>query len=359
VSRALSLRTALATAAALSTLAAAEAASACNLPYISAAPREVGPGDTVRWTLANVEPRAEYTLTLAERVVAEGVAGASAPTGTFQMFDLGSSARDAYLYLSVSHMEASRTHRAEGYSNPTADSEMFQYRVPSAPEVEEPVLSPTVPPPAPAQPDKIRETKTKKPNPAPDAKGGGPGGRGPGGGDPAGRPPAPEDPAPARTPTVVPKTDQQVADEPAAGGRVEARAESRSVPGEVQSRTRAPARAAPERVQPSRVVLPPVKAIPVELTPIRVEEERGIPGTVLVAFSALLVVGLGGAAAWALRRPGSTPFGLAADGPQWVPPGLGVEARDLLVEAELQELIAEERARQVAREAAHVRTGPG
>ena len=91
-----------------------------------------------------------------------------------------------------------------------------------------------------------------------------------------------------------------------------------------------------------------------------VEKGATVPGVVIVGLSILLVCGLGGVAIWTLRRKGSSPGDrLRSDGPQWVPPGLGAEPRDLLLEAELQELIAEERARQVGREAAHIHSGPG
>ena len=352
----MSIRLALATGVVLlSCLAAAGAAWACNEPYITVNPSSAGPGDTIKWTLANVEPRAKYTVTVAGRAAGDGVAGDSPPTGTYEMPDFGTSPRDVYFQWTLTHEEASATH-AEGSFNGETGSAEVAYRPPAtSPQPAPQTPAPTAP--APSEPGAglgVANPREKK------GAAGKPVGPGPRTDPPAVREPAPRSPAPVGT--VVPVAGRQVPDRtpvPARVELVEPRAEDRSALTAEAPRVDAEARIALPGPQPSRR-LPLVHATGRSIP--AAEEPPALPATVVVGLSVLLVLGLGAVGIWTLRGRGSLPGSrLAAGGPQWVPPGLGLEARaqDLLVEAELQELIAEERARQVAREAAAIRTGPG
>lgn len=330
-------------------LGATETARACNEPYITASPSSAGPGDTIAWTLGNVEPRASYTVQVAGRTAADDVAGASAPTGTYQIPDLGSSPRDIYVEMSVRHEEPSPSH-PEGPSNPEFDSYRVAYqpKVVSEPAPEDPASSS----PAPSEPD----------------ANGGVGSPGPPANDEAGRKPRdarPRTGVPVRSPasdTESPSkgissfADEQHPKLAASPVPVKARAAVRSMLHRTQPRGRPHVFVSPGP-QPSQRV-PAVHAGP-QATPTL--QERGARGGPLIAGASILFVFLVGFAVWAMRRGGSDPGSGLADGPQWVPPGFGLEAQrsSLLIEAELQELISEERARQMARDAGAVRSGPG
>lgn len=294
------------------------------------------------------------------------------------MPDLGSTPRDVYVGLSVSHTEPSNTHPDSGYSNPTGNPAELQYRPPApapqtAPEAP-PSSVPGTPEPAGglvgAAPQKRRRPEAGPPDRRRVAN------------QPAATPVA-RHPASGKAP--APRTSAPVADNhaeatPAAPAPAEPRAQERSAV-KTRDRSRSESRAlriqaadATNRPDPRRSrevqVDPTARPGPRELPAVRTTREvtrplgraDDVPGILLVGLSALVVLGLGAVAIWALHPRGSPPASrLAADGPQWVPPGLGLEARsrDLLIEAELQEMIAEDRARRVAREAAHIRSGPG
>jgi hypothetical protein len=391
-----SLRIGVATGAVLLTLgAAADAARACNLPKIAVSPPSAGPGEPVTWKIGDIEPRATYTVTVAGQSVAEGQTGASPPSGSFSMPDLGSTPRSVFVEMEVRHTEASPTHE-EG-NNGWRNSDTVIYQPPSppphAPPQEPPGSAPGTPAPAddlsgalPKNPRRTQKGAREVPrNPGPPTR------------RPATREPAPQRPARTRSPvpvggTQIPDTATAPAGvEPRATGRstVDARARStvnatvrstvNATDGSAATATNRSAAAGVDRSavrsksSPAEAVDPIThprpqtsRTVPLVQPPGKVirplEDGDAVPGIVLVGLSALLVLGLGATAIWVLRPRGSPPASrLAAGGPQWVPPGLGLEARnrDLLIEAELQELIAEERARRVAREAAAIRTGPG
>jgi hypothetical protein len=363
-----------------------EVAWACNEPHIKASPSMVGPRDTVTWTIGNVEPRATYTVSLAGRPLAQGEAGASAPTGTFQMPHLGSTPRDVYVELSVSHTEPSETHPNGPLSNPTGNPWKLSYRVPPAPQVTQespPTSTPVTPPPA----DGLGDAAPKKRGSPRNRATEGPRDPGPPTRSPGGREPAPR--SPASTPSPLPVGDTQIPNtatapsgaEPRAMGRSTVNARSRSTvngtDGSAVATTDRSAAAAGDRSavksksQPTEAIDPrtrpreqPSRSVPRVQPPRKtirpLEDGDAIPGIILVGLSALLVLGVGAVAIWVLYPRGSTPGSrLAEGGPQWIPPGLGLEARgrDLLIEAELQEMIAEERARRLPRETAADRTG--
>ena len=350
-----SLRLAVITGAAMLALAGgAEVARACNEPYISASPSTAGPGDTIRWTIANVEPRASYTVRVAGRPAADGVAGASAPSGTYVIPDLGSSPRTVFIEFTVVHDESSTTH-PEGSYNGSGNPDSVEYRPATAAPQEAPQdTRPATP--APADPGGASGTA----DPAEKDPAGKPVGPGPRTDPPAVREPARRSPAPV--PTVVPVADQPVPERHAVPTQVQPRAEDREPVTAKASRVAAQDPVAIPGPQSARR-FPLVAGTGASgVASVEEDEEGAVSAIVVMGLSTLVVIGVGGVALWALWGGGPAP-GTRRDvrGPQWVPPGLGLEARrhDLLVEAELQELIAEERARQVAREAAAIRTRPG
>lgn len=103
--------------------------------------------------------------------------------------------------------------------------------------------------------------------------------------------------------------------------------------------------------QPARR-LPPVRAI-ARATPSPDGGDRLPP--IVVVGAALLGLGAAAATWWVLHRRGPALWdGVEATAPRPHPPVAEQQKRDLLVEAELQELIAEERARDPSRDAAGV-----
>ena|SRR5918999_908613 len=380
-----SWRIAVATGVVLLALAgAADAARACNLPKISVSPDSAGPGDLVSWTIGDIEPRATYTVTIAGRLVAEAESDGSAPRGTFSMPDFGGTPRVVSVQLDVRHAEASSTHEAG--NNSWRNSAPVTYRPPSAPpqvtQESPPTSTPVTPPPADGLGDTAPKKRGSPRNRATEA----PRDPGPRTRSPGGREPAPRSPAP--TPSPLPVGDTQIPDtatapsgaEPRAMGRSTVNARSRSTvngtDGSAVATTDRSAAAAGDRSavksksQPTEAIDPmtrprqqPSRSVPRVQPPGKttrpLEDGDAIPGIILVGLSALLVLGVGAVAIWVLYPRGSAPGSrLAEGGPQWIPPGLGLEARsrDLLIEAELQEMIAEERARRLPRETAADRT---
>lgn len=374
----MSWRIAVATCAVVSMLAGApEAARACNLPKITASPATAGPGEPVTWKIGDIEAGATYTVTVAGRGVASGEADGPPPTGSFSMPDLGSTPRSVSVEMEVRHTDASATH--EGGNNAWWNSADVTYRPPPAPPQatsdSPPTSTPGTPPPVDGVGGPAPQKSGRPPNRA--------GERPPDLGQPTRRPavrePAPRTPSATHSP--VPVGGTPTPDTATAQAGVEARATGRSAvdprgrstvnaadrsavakPGRsvveaTELRTGAGERVSPPARPPSRT-LPRVHGAEKVVRPL--EDGDAIPGIVLVGLSALLVLGVGAVAIWVLYPRGSPPGSrLAEGGPQWIPPGLGLEAcrRDLLVEAELQEMIAEERARRLPRQTAGNRTG--
>jgi hypothetical protein len=366
----------------LALVGAADAARACNLPKISVSPASAGHGDLVTWTIGDIEPRATYTVTIAGRMVAEGESGGSAPTGTFSMPDFGGTPRVVSVQLDVRHAEASSTHEAG--NNSWRNSAPVTYRPPSAPpqvtQESPPTSTPVTPPPA----DGLGGAAPETGGSAPDRAADGPRAPGQPTRRPAAREPAPRIPATTRSPVPVggtPTPDTATAPagvEPRTTGRSSVDARGRSsvdargrstvntADGSAVAETgRSGVKASELRTEPGERVSP--RARPQSRTLPRVHEAEkvvrpledgdAIPGIVLVGLSALVVLGVGAVAIWVLYPRGSAPGSrMAEGGPQWVPPGLGLEARsrDLLIEAELQEMIAEERARRLPRRTAAI-----
>lgn len=352
-----SVRATVATATLIASLGTAEAAWACNDPFVSVSPSVVRPGDTIQWTIGNAEPRARYSVTVAGRPAGSGEVGASEPRGTYVIPDLGSSPRTIHVYMTHTHDEASPTHE-EGSYRPEPDSYALQYEPAVAPAPHQPA-PPAAPPSEPgATPGKVRPQATEEPA----AKQPDSGRRAdpPAASKPAPRNSAPTEPAlrnPAPVQTSMPVAEQQLPERPGVVADASARAPERAASTAKPRRDDAAAPRALPGPQPSRR-LPLVHATPRAVP--AVGDGAAAPATLVVVLSLSVVVAVGAVAIWALRRRGfPLRSRLAGDGPPWVPPGLGAEPRDLLIEAELQELIAEERARHVEREAAHIRSGPG
>ena len=328
-------------------LGATETAQACNEPYITASPSSAGPGDTITWTIANVEPRAAYTVRVAGRLAADDVAGASAPTGTYQIPDLGSSPREISVEMTVTHAEPSPSH-PDGPSNPERDSVPVAYQPTVVPEPAP--ETPASPPPATSQPDANGRVGSGG-RPAEDKGRAEPRDPGPRTGSRV-RGPGSDAESPAKT--ISSLGDEQTPKLLAAAVPVEARAADPRTAHRKEVRARSDTLVPPG--PQSSLRLPPVvardRAIPTV-------DDRAAPlGIVVAAGSALLFFTLAGFAMWAMRRPSAPDGSGPADGPQWIPPGFGLEVQSLLVEAELQELISEERAREMVRRTAAVRSGP-
>jgi hypothetical protein len=91
-------------------------------------------------------------------------------------------------------------------------------------------------------------------------------------------------------------------------------------------------------------------------------ETPAVPSTFLVGIALIVLTGAAFAMVRVLRRGGANPSGdRTPTVPPWIPPDVRREAwaRDVLIEAELQELIAEERARQLAPDKDGAPAAPG
>jgi len=94
----------------------------------------------------------------------------------------------------------------------------------------------------------------------------------------------------------------------------------------------------------------------------RPDEAPATPAAFVVGISLLVLVSAALAVTRVLRRGGPSPSGDRAPMvPPWIPPDVRRQAwaRDVLIEAELQELIAEERARELAADRDGAPAAPG
>jgi hypothetical protein len=358
-------------------------AAACDFPKLVLTPTSAAEGEVVGYEVKNAQEGARYTLDIDGRVVTRVATHEDASRkGEFVM--------PAHDVVATGEIVHETGHPAHDMDSPWPLEDSVRYEVP-APQRSGSEPSPADPPAA-DQPASVQDLKSNT-GEAPQDRGrtqkgasGGPRDARPPTRSPGGREPAPR--SPVSTPSPVPVEDTQSPDtatapagaEPQATGRSTVNTRSRStVNGTDGSAVTATDRRAaavrdrsavksksqrteaidpitPPRSHPSRSVprvQPPGKTIG------PLEDGDAIPGIVLVGLSALLVLGVGAVAIWVLYPRGSPPGSrLAEGGPQWIPPGLGLEARsrDLLIEAELQEMIAEERARRLPRETAGRRT---
>lgn len=79
-------------------------ASACNEPRISFSPHEAGPGETVGYAISDTEAGAEYVVKVGGTRVAEGTdADGGGLRGSFTMPDLGDEPTNTYVEILVAH----------------------------------------------------------------------------------------------------------------------------------------------------------------------------------------------------------------------------------------------------------------
>lgn len=282
----------------------AGAAWACNEPRLDPSPDTAGPNDPVGFTITGTDPGAAYTVTIEGQTVASGTDGtqAAGTTGSFTMPDLGSESRTVYLEAVVQH-------------------DGSQWKPPATMQYQ---AVPTPPP----------DDSDQGPAPGGDtpSEQGSPGGHRSSDAvnqDAISAVPTPA-PAAAPVPAAAPSTGSPVADEPAFVGSTAA------VEAETPESVRHAARQANEEDESTWIPLP---RAPEALTG---ETEIGdvtVANEVLLALALLAVLGLGGGGLVFVlaRRLGPDPQHVAAE----VARGFD----EMEIEAELQEIIAEERAR--------------
>jgi hypothetical protein len=352
------LRFAVAVVGAVSLLCAAPQAYACQFPDFSLVTTSAGPGDEVGFTISEVDQNARWDVYLAGQWVAGEVSDGSPVRRSFTMPDLGSRSYSVTVSAQIDH--------DDGPSQPTP--ERLEYRAPAPPS--EPSPEPSPAPMSPAEPALVTPEPEQPPRPPtqthrePDAHRSLPAGphRTP---VPAGQYSTRQQRTSRAEARPVGRSRKAVlggdhatrslaADDVVRGGSARPvaarrlREAARRVPEARRARpTQAPRRAsAPAPTNPTQPIAP------------------ASPGltAVFVGLTVLVLVAAAAALLYLIRRHRPEPGGAQAETmPPWIPPEVALEARarDLLIEVELQELIAEERARQIAREAAAIRSGPG
>ena len=289
------------------------ASQACNYPTLHPS-SPAGPGDTVSYTVGNLDPGATYDIVVAGQAV---VSGGSSPGGSFTMPDLGSEPQSVPAQLTVYHDDL-----AERYSEPVPPK--IAYQPPQPPPAEEehnaqPGAQPQTPGP-PAEPGRQLEAVASSDRPS----------NGPGESAPV-----PVSPTVAGAPAAPALGTASVAD--TAARSTEAR--TRGASDAIEARSS-------ESAGSGTVGRPRTASAVVEADPAAV---------IVIAVAIALIIGSGGALVRAVREP--RPSG---DGDRTariaVPVPLEVEhdakLRSLLIEAELQEMIAEARARELLGERA-------
>lgn len=326
-------------------------AAACQYPSAASGgssagggPPSAGPNDPVTVTISNVDEGGRWEVYVdGGRVMADVGDGSRSVSRTFDMPDLGGDSRIVKVTVSVQH-------EGESWNPPGFD---VQYRgppPPPPPPTPAPAESVGTPATGPQMPQEERPATANQPADGSGATGGsgGPGGGPAGGAGPGGGPVDPGSPAApmhARSPaaghassSAPPAAD--VATRPVKaprgnGASRPATARPRITPADAPAaRLRAPA-------LPLRAPAPPLRAPAME---------RGaeVPAIPLVGIALVILLGSAAVTLWFLRRTGGAPSGDRLPGPApWIPPEVALEARarDILIDAELQEMIAEARAR--------------
>ena len=307
----------------------APAALACNEPRLdggSISPRVAGPGDPVTVSIPDTEEGATYRLVLSGgQVAAEGTDGTREPgfVTSFAMPDLGDAQRAVSIRLDVSH---------EGGT--WADEATIQYRpAPVEPASSQQPAAAAQPAPPAAVHEAPRHAAPSSGAPAPPSR---PGGQAESRARP--RRTTRREPSGRARGRVEPSTSASTA-APGLAAPVPARVEvSRGAAPAAVGRPAAPsARRTRAAVRPQAVIVPRVgddkvmpRAVPraAAAPPLARARDRWDPTGVLVLLAILGAGGLGWVA-WRRRRSGNDP-----PDPR----------RTLEIEAELQEIIAEQRA---------------
>jgi hypothetical protein len=312
-------RIAFVTAVAAWLVAGTGAAHACISVHIGAYPGSAHAGDPVRYSVSNLEPGAHYTISFNGAVIAQGVKGDGPVGGDVTMPDLGSESRPVLLSLSFDHSEIDG---AQGI-----DTTFVTYE-PTAPPAPPPPPPPTSPaPPPPAAPPTARVPHVV-PHPVLRIH-------------PAPRAPATHDTTSRRGASKPLQRTPTTAAAPAHALAPPASHAVTAVRGLIRQQTPSTAPAIEQRVHRTAPVHPPgrmTRATPAELRPLvaalpRSRRSHGVHmGWLLLGLVALFVLGLNAAAGFVYVRRSPRPRG-------------GDEIARPEIEAELQELIAEERAK--------------
>lgn len=298
---------AVAVAALVSLIVLPAASQACNYPTLHPS-SSAGPGDTVSYTVGNLDPGATYDIVVAGRAV---VSGGSSPSGSFTMPDLGSEPQSVPAQLTVYHDDL-----AETYTEPVPPRIAYQ------------------PPPSSPPPDQQH-------NPQPGAQPQMP--------DTAAEPPREleTEASPDREPTERDASSPVATGPGAAGSPMTPALETARVPADTaarsaEARTRGAAQVIEARSSESAgsqaLGSPRSASAVVETDP---------AAMIVIAVAIALIIGSGGALIRAAREPRPSGDGdRAARVAVPVPREVEHDAklRSLLIEAELQEMIAEARA---------------
>ena len=318
---------------------------ACNNPYLSLSQAGAQPGDVVHWTLANAEAGAEYgDVKIAGRTVQSGsTVTETKPQGSFVMPDLGQRTMRVEVSTVVSHDE-------EG--GPWLANTIIEYRPPPPPPADAPTETPATPGSGAEE-----EKPTSAPRRSPDT---------PAGRDRKGRERsrAPRTPVPAPDPVETGAAPVSTTTPATAAPAVDGRAETTSAdplstrasrgetvaPRVESTRPQFGRGPVPERVAPT--------PIPALRAPDGVAADGRAPALPTIAFALLGLMGMAALVALLWRRRGGRSAPVVAR-PMPFPP-------DVLIEAELQEIVAEERHRLLRDEHEHelpetgepIRAGP-
>jgi hypothetical protein len=327
-------------------------ARACIHVDLMVWPPEAGPGDTVQYTITNLTPGAMYNLAIEGYEFPRQEATSPMATGSFTMPDLGVSSRGVTVETKVEHWDINSS-AVDDDSQPTKNI-VYQPQAPTPGGSSQPRSEPVPATPPAAAPGTGAPTLTGPLSP--------PGGNGPG--PHATRPPR----APSGGGTHAPAhvlTPTATTHGPAAGvGHVATGAvvhrSSRTPVVRVRSVSPNPRRPEwPIRIQHGAQAGQIATFAGARRSP---AGDEGLPPGLLVALAALVFAGIGGGGIYArgrARARGPTPG---------IPDGaVRARIRDLRIEAELQEILVEERlkrfeeeqGRDIAEPGEPVRAGPG
>lgn len=300
-------------------------------------PATYGPNDPVPFKITGTTEGAGYYISLDGSTVVEGVdPDGGGETGSFTMPDLGSSARSVELRFDVSH-EASTEY--------VPTTQTLQFAPPVAtqqPQAQEPA------PPAESLPGGDQGQEHEQAGPAGD-RGADHGSIGSSAAsDSPASASAPARPAPVGAPT--PSAPVSNASEPVSEAQAPARLDRFSEGAGTSERSSigdGAARSIFEDIRPRLQVSDSAPVAQVRSVP---EAPQALPGdpAFVAGLAALLLVAIGGLTLpWSLRRGSGPGEPLVASPTPWLPPEIDAAAklREAVIEAELQEIIAVERAR--------------
>jgi len=348
-------------------------AYACLDPEIAPSQRPAGPGDTVTFTIDNTDVDARYTVTVNGREVTSGVDEDTSPgtSGSFVMPDFGGSARKVSVGGSVEHEGGvdSSGNTLVACSPCPLDPGSVPYAPPSAAPAQSGAPSSGGEQPAPSGSGSNAPSANASPGPTPSA--------------PASR-------APSRVPTNRPSSTPARDPSPAKAGAGErpgkADAATPSRAGRAEALTRAVASPTPDALEAAAAAVQPAgvasgeprggdgsrsakkastglasaplvgdgrlvaeRPIPATASAPR-GREGGVLGWLAVGVGILVLLAIGGAGTRFVRSRLSGPP-RSSRGAEMVRAAPVVEAEDALrmlaMEAELQEIVAEERAKEI------------